>query len=91
MQAYSDPTRAGEVTALPDVEVFHVPTDYEPEGEGFDMTTGEGEPMTTGYYWWPCFPECLPDGEPTGPFETAAAALADARGEMAEELTAVEG
>lgn len=31
-----------------------------------------------GWYWWPCFPGCLPDGEPTGPFLTACAALADA-------------
>lgn len=31
-----------------------------------------------GFYWWPCFPGCLPDGEPSGPFESARAAIADA-------------
>lgn len=31
------------------------------------------------WYWWACFPGCLPDGEPNGPFETEEAALADAQ------------
>ena len=32
-----------------------------------------------GWYWWSCFPGCLPDGDPVGPFETAAEAKADAQ------------
>lgn len=32
-----------------------------------------------GWYYWPCFPGCLPDGDPVGPFETEAEAIADAR------------
>ena len=45
---------------------------------------GESEVVETdtpdpGWYWWSCFPGCLPDGEPMGPFETEAEALADAR------------
>ena len=35
-----------------------------------------------GWYWWPCFPGCLPDGGPTGPFDTEAEALADAREDL---------
>lgn len=35
--------------------------------------------ITGGWFWWSCFPGCLPDGEPIGPFETHAAALADAQ------------
>lgn len=31
------------------------------------------------WYWWACFPGCLPDSEPSGPFDTEAEALADAR------------
>jgi hypothetical protein len=31
-----------------------------------------------GFYWWPCFPGCLPDGEPVGPFASAKAAYEDA-------------
>ena len=31
------------------------------------------------WYWWACFPGCLPDSDPSGPFATEAEALADAR------------
>ena len=33
-----------------------------------------------GWYWWSCFPGCLPDGDPCGPFDTSAEAYHDARG-----------
>ena len=32
-----------------------------------------------GWFWWACFPGCLPDGSPEGPFDTEAEALQDAR------------
>ena len=32
-----------------------------------------------GWYWQACFPGCLPDGEPMGPFKTRDEALADAQ------------
>lgn len=32
----------------------------------------------SGWYWWSCFPGCLPDGDSNGPFETEADAVADA-------------
>jgi hypothetical protein len=38
-----------------------------------------------GYYWQSCFPGCLPDGDPVGPFETEAEALADAQADALEE------
>ena len=31
-----------------------------------------------GWYWWGCFPGCMPDSEPMGGFETASEALLDA-------------
>lgn len=31
-----------------------------------------------GWYWQACFPGCLPDGDPSGPFETEAEAVANA-------------
>ena len=31
------------------------------------------------WFYWYCFPGCLPDGDPIGPFATEAEALADAR------------
>ncbi len=30
------------------------------------------------FYWWSCFPGCLPDGEPLGPFESEDEAVIDA-------------
>ena len=35
--------------------------------------------MRFAWWWWSCFPGCLPDSKPFGPFETEADALADAR------------
>ena len=57
--------------SLPDCEVF-----YADAGE---LTSEDGEPMDAGCYWWACFPGCLPDSEPNGPFGTQSEALADAR------------
>ena len=34
---------------------------------------------TGGWFWWACFPGCLPDSEPVGPFDTWQAAKADAQ------------
>lgn len=45
-------------------EVFHV-----------DKKTEE---LTPGWYWWPCLPGCLPDGEANGPFTSSTAAYRDA-------------
>jgi hypothetical protein len=36
---------------------------------------GIGEP---GWYWWACFPGCIPDGDPHGPFRYSTEALDDA-------------
>jgi hypothetical protein len=87
--AYSDETREGEPFALPDVEHFHV-SDTEAkenghravnEGAFFDEEH-IGNLTEAGWYWWACFPGCLPhvgnDGEPWGPFETEAEAIEDA-------------
>lgn len=71
MQVYSDETRQDEPTALPDVEVF-IGSEY-----GGDL---EDEPLEASkYYYWYCFPGCLPDSEPIGPFSTENAAIEDAR------------
>lgn len=49
-------------------EIFWGPEDNDPNWNG------------PGWYWWPCFPGCLPDGDPVGPFNSSSAAYADARG-----------
>lgn len=34
-------------------------------------------PLGSGWYYWFCFPGCLPEGEPCGPFTSETAALLD--------------
>jgi hypothetical protein len=84
MQAYSDPKRADDPHALPDIEVFYHNGKWSPgewcapgTWDGDDSNTTEGAPK--GWYWWSCFPGCLPDSEPLGPFTTEAKALSHAR------------
>ena len=78
-QFYFDVTRENDPHALPDGEVF-----YADEGELWDETNPffcdqDCQPNAPGWYYWSCFPGCLPDGDPIGPFETEDEALADAR------------
>ena len=70
-QAYSDPRRVGDPHALPDVEVFYL--------HNLPNADLIREGYAPGWYWWSCFPGCLPDGDPIGPFATEAEALADAQ------------
>jgi hypothetical protein len=63
-RSYSNPERESDPHALPDLEVF--------QGE-IELYTG------FNWYYWYCFPGCLPDSDPVGPFETEAAALAAAQ------------
>jgi hypothetical protein len=73
-QYYSDPRRENDPHALPDIETFtHLDYEMDPE-----------EYHGPGWYYWFCFPGCMPDGDPVGPFETEEAALADAREGMDE-------
>jgi hypothetical protein len=39
---------------------------------------------TGGWFWWSCFPGCLPDGPAMGPFKTRKEALEDAQESYAE-------
>lgn len=71
MQAYTDPRRESDPHALPDLEVW-----YE---DGARLSADEPEAYACGWYYWHCFPACLPDSDPCGPFATEAEALADAR------------
>ena len=70
MQFYTDPARESEPHALPDAEVFH----------STDCADGDLE-LEDGYYWRSCFPGCLPDGDPMGPFDNEKEAIADAQGD----------
>jgi len=44
-------------------------------------TNEDGETYPAGWYWWACFPGCLPDGGPCGPFGASRTAYRDAREE----------
>ena len=71
-QHYSNPSRESNPHALPDIEVFyHKHVESAPHDDE--------EQIETGWYWWACFPGCLPDSDPVGPFETEEKALNDAR------------
>ena len=75
-QIYSDPKREAEKYALPNVEVFFY-TDY-----NYHVESPE-EALEPGYYYWHCFPGCLPDSEPWGPYETEQEAIESAQEEAA--------
>ena len=40
---------------------------------------GEQHEDGPGWYWWACFPGCMPDGDLIGPFETRQEAIDDAQ------------
>lgn len=87
-QAYSNPAREAEPHALPDVEVFYVSQqDFIRAGpDSCHRERLDRERETTpnnfqaagflqGWYWWACFPGCLPDSDPYGPYDTEEQAL----------------
>lgn len=73
-QFYSDPSRESEPYALPDITV-----EWLDESPYSDAPFTENEDKGPGWYWAPCFPGCMPDGEWSGPFATVEAAELDMR------------
>lgn len=90
-QHYSNPERESDPHALPDVETFYVhgtcahcgdTLGYDPRQRPWQHRSHRVEEWHTdgqGWYWQSCFPDCLPDGEPNGPFDTEELAVEDAR------------
>ncbi|MFA5388083.1 MAG: hypothetical protein WC322_06920 [Candidatus Paceibacterota bacterium] len=35
--------------------------------------------LDEGWYWWACFPGCLPDGDPQGPYDSKEEAINNAQ------------
>jgi len=88
MRVYSDPKRASDKYALSDVEVFYMSADAIASvfaDNGIDPTDDRARENSDirytgpGWYYWFCFPGCMPDSEPSGPFATADLAIADMR------------
>ena len=103
---YSNPNRANDTYALPDVETFQLTArevaeqdedliwDYMKRREFrlasmnsrtrdamFDAMIEE-EGISGGWFFWFCFPGCMPDSSPSGPYATECEA-AQAAEEMA--------
>lgn len=88
-QFYTDPQREDEPTALPNAEVVYhqhakrelcaLNAGHKAELYGECIVDEEGDCRGTGWYYWFCFPGCLPDSDPCGPFDTEEEAIADAR------------
>ena len=75
-QVYSVPLRESDPHSLPDCEVFY----FSQNDADYRGAYGEDDwPMPPGWYWRACFPGCLPDSDPVGPFDTEEAAIEDAQ------------
>jgi hypothetical protein len=78
-QIYTDETREDEPYALPNAEVFYV-SQMEVNYNLQNIDHADEYTITeAGWYWWSCFPGCLPDSDAIGPFETEKEAIDDAR------------
>ena len=78
-QIYTDETREEEPYALPNAEVFYV-SQMEVNYNLQNIDHADEYTITeAGWYWWSCFPGCLPDSDAIGPFETEQEAIDDAR------------
>lgn len=76
---YTNPSREDDTHALPDAEAFYL-TAKEAEEYNSDHVSNADDNCDLydgpGWYAWACFPGCLPDGEPHGPYKTEAEAIA---------------
>lgn len=75
-QFYSEPAREQDTWSLPDAEVFYR-TEAENLADGWLYEDGAEpvEPLPAGWYYWYCFPGCMPDSEPSGPYPTEQEAI----------------
>lgn len=69
---YYDEEREDNYGTLPNVEVFYL--------SHFEARYTDEE-TAPGWYYWYCFPGCLPDSDPIGPYDTEEEALEAAREE----------
>ena len=107
-QHYSNPDRASDPYALPDLEIFQLTAEEVAERDEdliyeymkrhefhlagmnsrdrqrmLDAIIAE-EGITGGWFYWYCFPGCMPDSSAIGPYPTHAAALEAAREDAAD-------
>jgi hypothetical protein len=69
---FTNPKREHDTWSLPDAEAFYVRCkDDLGDNAGEDSTDED----VRGWYVWSCFPGCMPDSEPDGPYKTEQAAI----------------
>ena len=76
MYFYIDPEVEKSSESIPGGEVFFLDEVDAEEALGCDANN---VPPGSGWYWWPCFPGCMPDGEMDGPYPTQEDAIKAAR------------
>jgi hypothetical protein len=82
-QYYSNPARESAPHALPDVETFAM---THAEIVDCDWRDDDGEYLGEGWYYWYCFPGCMPDSPAFGPYATEDDALEAMSDECAEDM-----
>ncbi len=82
-QFYLDLSRESDPYALPDAEAFYIDQKGYLNKKPFVLPHEPGETAyglaESGWYWQCYSPGCLPDSDPSGPFESEQAAIADAQ------------
>ena len=76
MMIHSNLNKRQNERCLPDVEVFSLRRE--------EMENEDGDYYDPGWYYWFCFPGCLPDSSPFGPYKTPAAAQKACHDEWSE-------
>jgi hypothetical protein len=83
---HSDPERESDSYSLPDVEVFYAEAgewtlDENGECDDLDEDDEGVQENEAGWYYWYCFPGCLPEGDAQGPYATEEEAVQAMRDE----------
>ena len=78
MAFYSFQSDTGEPFGSCEVFYLNPAEAWEVMGDSLEVSEDGAHLTLQGWYWQACFPGCLPDGEPCGPFQTEAEAMADA-------------
>lgn len=73
-----------DVALTPEGAIYEAETShceiFKPDDKTLALWSKEFGFDEPGWYWWSCFPGCLPDSEPCGPFDSKSAAAFDALG-----------
>ena len=78
-QFYSDASRESAPTSLPDCETVYCSPRY---CEQYSQDN-PGDTLEPGWYFWFCFPGCLPDSDLIGPYASEREAIEAARNDFA--------